>query len=303
MALYNKHLDSFVRVIECGSFTKAAEELYLSTNALVKHINILERDLGITLLERSNQGVRATDAGAYVHEHAKQIIANSEKILREAHRLSQPKVRKVRLGISLMRPPTEVVRRWNAIQHKHPDIEVDLVHVADDFKTWMNIFLNLGDQIDVAVGVHPSPHLEWYGVCDYRDIYQTSRFCMVPIEHPLANREAITCADLEGLAVKLVTPGYSSQSDELRALLAQEHPSIIQEEYTPYDLGCFNELAREGTIAICHEDWKNIHPAFRYIPLEGVEKSTVSLIYAKDCDAAIETFVNAIADEAKLGGA
>ena len=51
--MLNSNLKAFVRVAECGSFTKAAESLYLSPTAVMKQINALEKHLDLILLERS----------------------------------------------------------------------------------------------------------------------------------------------------------------------------------------------------------------------------------------------------------
>ena len=61
--MLNSNLKAFVRVAECGSFTKAAESLYLSPTAVMKQINALEKHLDLILLERSPAGVRLTAAG------------------------------------------------------------------------------------------------------------------------------------------------------------------------------------------------------------------------------------------------
>ena len=51
--MLNSNLKAFVRVAECGSFTKAAESLYLSPTAVMKQINALEKHLDLILLELS----------------------------------------------------------------------------------------------------------------------------------------------------------------------------------------------------------------------------------------------------------
>ena len=70
--MYDKHLDGFMRVAECGSFSKAAEQLYVSPNALIKQMNCLERDMGAKLLVRTNRGVTLTEAGQVLFERAQQ---------------------------------------------------------------------------------------------------------------------------------------------------------------------------------------------------------------------------------------
>ena len=52
--MYNKQLETFICVADSGSFSKAAEKLYLSTTAVIKQINLLEDSLGLTLFSRTH---------------------------------------------------------------------------------------------------------------------------------------------------------------------------------------------------------------------------------------------------------
>ena len=48
--MYNPQLDTFLCVVEAGSFSKAAEQLYISAPAVIKQINSLEASLGMSFL-------------------------------------------------------------------------------------------------------------------------------------------------------------------------------------------------------------------------------------------------------------
>ena len=50
--MYNPQLETFIRVADAGSFNKAAEELFISPPAVIKQINLLEAQLGLTLFVR-----------------------------------------------------------------------------------------------------------------------------------------------------------------------------------------------------------------------------------------------------------
>lgn len=53
--MYNPQLDTFICVVEAGSFSKAAEELYISAPAVIKQINSLENSLNLQLFEKNTQ--------------------------------------------------------------------------------------------------------------------------------------------------------------------------------------------------------------------------------------------------------
>src|SRR6185295_896538 len=59
-----------------GSLTAAAAELNYTTSAVSQQISLLERETGTELLERHARGVRLTEAGRVLAEHAGGILAN-----------------------------------------------------------------------------------------------------------------------------------------------------------------------------------------------------------------------------------
>ena len=72
--MYNHQLDTFIKVADSGSFNKASEELYVSPNAVMKQINLLENSLGFDLFVRTHRGVRLTPAGESLYRDAKYLI-------------------------------------------------------------------------------------------------------------------------------------------------------------------------------------------------------------------------------------
>ena len=69
--MYDKHLDSFIVIAESGSFSSAADKLFISRTALIQQINLLEKELGFQLFNRHNKGVCLTPSGEYFYQEAK----------------------------------------------------------------------------------------------------------------------------------------------------------------------------------------------------------------------------------------
>ena len=78
----NKYL-YFIKIHELGSITKAAESLYISHPALSKYIRNLERELGVSLIEREYSPVRFTEAGEIYFRYAKEALKNYDKMRRD----------------------------------------------------------------------------------------------------------------------------------------------------------------------------------------------------------------------------
>ncbi len=82
---YNlKQLEAFVAVVECGSFTAAADRLYLAQSTISAHVAALEKEIGVPLLMRSGKRrIILTEEGRRVYTHAKAILQSCEQLSRE----------------------------------------------------------------------------------------------------------------------------------------------------------------------------------------------------------------------------
>lgn len=78
----------FQSVVRNNSFSEAAEECHISQSAVSQQIQALERELGFPLLERKNRKFTLTCAGEYFYKKSLVLIADYERMCREAARLS-----------------------------------------------------------------------------------------------------------------------------------------------------------------------------------------------------------------------
>ncbi|MDS1139784.1 LysR family transcriptional regulator [Pusillimonas sp. SM2304] len=69
-----KYMQSFVAVVEAGSFAEAARRLDLTSAAIAARIKALENDLGVTLVQRSGRSVKPTESGIRILEGAKAVM-------------------------------------------------------------------------------------------------------------------------------------------------------------------------------------------------------------------------------------
>jgi len=82
---YNlKQLEAFVAVVECGSFTAAADKLYLAQSTVSAHVAAVEKEIGVPLLMRSGKRkIILTEEGRRVYAHAKAILQSCEQLSKE----------------------------------------------------------------------------------------------------------------------------------------------------------------------------------------------------------------------------
>ena len=125
--MYNSQLDTFIRVADAGSFSKASKELFISPTAIIKQINLLEDHLGLKLFERTHRGLLITEAGKSLYQDTKYIIQYSNESLIRAKNAMSNHENVIRIGTSLMTPSHFLIEIWPKIHKKCPDLKFQLV--------------------------------------------------------------------------------------------------------------------------------------------------------------------------------
>ncbi len=120
-------LSVFLSVARRHSFSRAAEDLFLSQPAVSRHIRQLEAELGVQLFQRLGKRVELTDAGRILADYAQRVSVLTEEVRRVLGELDGLRRGWVRVGASttpgLYLLPNIVAR----FQHKYPDVEATLV--------------------------------------------------------------------------------------------------------------------------------------------------------------------------------
>jgi len=75
-----RQLRYFCKIVECGSFSRAAATIHVAQPALSQQIAELETQMGVELLQRSARGVRATRAGEVLYREALAILRQLDQI-------------------------------------------------------------------------------------------------------------------------------------------------------------------------------------------------------------------------------
>ena len=119
-----RHLRYFVAIAEEGSFTRAAERLWIAQPGLSTQIRRLEAELGIQLFHRHTRGVDLTAGGELFLERARTALAAAEDARSTGHDLGAGLVGSVRLGIATEAPWRLVPELLDAFARDRPDVEV-----------------------------------------------------------------------------------------------------------------------------------------------------------------------------------
>lgn len=117
---------SFVRVVECGSFSAAARQLHTSGSALSRQLAQLETALGLRLLERTTRRLRLTEAGSEVFERCREMLGAAEAAVAVGERLMSDARGQVRLSVPKAFGKYLVAPLMADFLARHPEVDVSL---------------------------------------------------------------------------------------------------------------------------------------------------------------------------------
>ena len=290
--MYNHMLDALIAAADFGSFTKAAEHLYISPTAVMKQINTLESRLGLKLMERTSTGVHLTPQGEIIYRDAKTIMEYSKKALADAHAAAHSYDTTFCVGTSLLNPAKPFMDLWYKINKDFPDYKLHLVPFEDDHRGILSVIEKLGKNFDFLIGVCDSK--AWLSMCSFTPLGRCKKMIAVPREHRLAAKKCIEISDLYGETLMMVKKGDSGVNDYLRNDLEQNHPQIRIEDTPPfYDLSVFNRCAETGNVLLTLDCWQEVHPGLISVPVNWEYSIPYGLLYSHNAPKDVLQFVSA----------
>ena len=291
--MYDQMLNTFIAAADCGSFTKAAEKLFISPTAVMKQINSLENRLGVTLAERTPSGIKLTKAGEIIYKDAKFIIDYSKKSVLSAKNAESDAETTFCVGTSLLNPAKPFMDLWYSVNREFPDYKLHLVSFEDDHRGILSEIKKLGEKFDFLIGVCDSK--AWLSLCRFLPLGRYKKMVAVPREHRLASKKIIDVEDLCGETLMMVEKGDSGVNDFLRNDLETNYPQIKIED-TPrfYDLSVFNRCAETNNVLLTIECWSNVHPGLVSIPVNWDYSIPYGLLYSNNAPDDVLRFVETV---------
>lgn len=291
--MYNSQLTVFVCVADCGSFSKAAEKLFISATAVMKQINSLEKHLNLKLIDRTPRGILLTPAGEIIYRDAKFLFDYSRRSIENARQAMNAHDTTFCVGTSMLNPAKPFMDLWYRVNKDFSNYKLHLVPFEDNHEGILSEIAQLGEKFDFLLAVCDSKH--WLDKCNMLPLGRYRKMCAVSREHPLSQKKQLEISDLYGETLMMVKQGDSEVNDIIREDLTRNHPAI-QIEDTPqfYDISVFNRCAETRNVLLILECWKDVHPALVTIPVNWDYSSPYGLLYALNPPEDVVRFVNEV---------
>ncbi|HVJ40184.1 MAG TPA: LysR family transcriptional regulator [Dongiaceae bacterium] len=147
-------IETFVRVVDTGSFSAAARIQNMGQPAVSKMIAQLEDWLGVRLLLRSTQGLTPTEAGQNFYARARRTIEEAEEAVLAARGVAAGLSGRVRVTAAVCFARLHIVPKLPQFLEAHPDLEVDLLledRNVDLIEEGVDLALRMGQQSDPSM--------------------------------------------------------------------------------------------------------------------------------------------------------
>lgn len=232
-------LQYFKAVVEHGKIITAAQDLFISAPALSAAIGELEKELGVSLFERSGNRIALNEAGAILYACVERTFDDFERTKAELRNHAGLQKNILRIA---MTAPESWAPLLSAFTHAHPEISLscstpEVQQLRSELASPLYQFI-LAERSDLM-----DTKLDFLGLFDEHPV------ALVPAEHPLAGRKSLALSDLCGQKL-LLPPAGSSLNLRIRRLFSEQDLS------PDYLCECAGEMAallmtRDGCIGFC----------------------------------------------------
>ena len=200
---------AFVKTVENGSFTKTAEELNYAQSSISKMVADIEKEWGMILLERSKSGVCLTSAGEQIMPFIRKVLSGYSELEGQICRMNGLETGTVRIGTFSSVAINWLPNVFSRLQNDFPGIEYEmLLGDYDEVERWI-------DEGHVDCGFLRLPTSADFDVINLKqDEYKV----ILPVGHPLAQKDTIPIAELDNQPFLLLEHGGKTEVSDLLGL-------------------------------------------------------------------------------------
>ena len=277
--MLNHQLETFIQVAENGSFSKAAEKLYITPSAVIQQINNLEQDLQVTLLKRTRHGTQLTLAGAYLFQQAGSLIQTCREIEENLILIHRRDQQKITIGTGLLMKCRVFYPLWARFQKEVTDqIPVELLDLSLNTEAY---------KADLIEGIDDGE--PWQHSRSFLSLFRVPIAVAVARDHPLASKTCLTLADMRPYTLVTIRSNMSDELDRLQQEAKALGVHVV--EVPRYDLSVFSRCIVQQDCLQTPLCWKDIHPDLVTIPCDWNYSLAYGFHYSKDPSPAVREFL------------
>lgn len=269
-----RQLRYFVEIAECGSFSAAAERLFIAQSALSRQIKELEQQLATPLFERTARLPRLTAAGQVFLDRARQLLADLNKAERLAQEIGQGLRGSLRLNHSSTVPLTgRLLQRLGGYLEDNPNVSLEIAQQSSEAQ------LEDIAQGRLEIGLLRLPVLRQHEGVEIHPLFSEPLLLAVAANHPLAEASCVQLGQLRDqrfISIPHRQRGglsYLSASLCMQAGFFPQAAQVVSRKTTQLQL-----IQAGFGVALLPECMRDLAPpSVAFVPLQEACSSTVAL--------------------------
>lgn len=202
-----RQMKYFISVVECSSFTEAAEQCYISQSAISQQIRSLEKELGVELIHRENRSFTLTPAGKYFYEQSKGILNEVEDIRRETFRIGKDKEMELKIGYLRCYSGQELHQAVAEFSRLYPEVSI---HIVNGTHEELYDLLRFGGA-DLVLTDQRRAFSDKYANFQ---LLKCGCYAELSVRSPLAEQESVTMEELKRQACILISSREQQNIEE-----------------------------------------------------------------------------------------
>ena len=214
--------EAVLKTLECGTLSKAAEELGYTQSGLSRMINSLEEELGLKIAERGRGGFRLTTEGEMLIPHIRAVVAAQNGLKQAVENVNGLTSGIVRIGTFNSASAQWLPGMIKEFSEKYPGIKFELIHGPDEYTRR----LAETGRVDMTFTDYPTS-------ADLEEIFliRDPIVAIFASDDPHSGLEHITLKELEHLPYVALNEGVD---DEITRLLTNNevelHPRFSESD-------------------------------------------------------------------------
>ncbi|MGG1400362.1 LysR family transcriptional regulator [Bacillus salipaludis] len=215
-------------IVECGSFSKASEKLFIAQPSLSKTIQRLEKKLGVTLFERSNRIIRLTDEGELVYEKAILMLQQMKELTIQLEDMSEHVKGHLKVGLPQIIGTFFFPQVAKTFSEKYKEVTLEIV---EEGGLSVEKLVEKGE-VDVAFVVLPTQSK----ALEEQLIFEAPFVACLPKSHVLKNEKQISLAQLQQDDWIMFDPTFALRQVVLESCRKEQFEPNIAYSTTQWDL-------------------------------------------------------------------
>ncbi|AMP04573.1 LysR family transcriptional regulator [Collimonas pratensis] len=286
-----RQLKYFVEIVDAGSYTRAAEHLFIAQSALSRQMKELETDMQVSLLQRDSRHIELTEAGQLFYERSKRILEDIENAIVQAHQVGKGEQGRIRVlhssSVTLSAAMGDIFSR---LLTQFPGVSLDFSRAPSEHQA-----LDI-DEGRADFGMVRLPILRQLPNIQVKKVFSEKLVVALSKDHRFADRGAIGIAELRDELFVSVPHKDRGGLSYLVAALCMRHDFFPKaSRATSRKASLLNLIEANLGIAIVPESMQEIAPAgIRFLQLPAQDaQSNVAVIYRRDAAPMVAAFISA----------